>query len=410
VNAAPTILLHSNGAYWHAVWHDAQGQRHKRSLGAKRKITRVAALVAIGQLAKELEIEATGGLPTLAALAAVNAQRTSTKAITRTIAGRSVALLCQWARAAFPAGDATPIDLISKADASAFAAWLHEHGTKGELGRPMNPTTIGNHLRVLRGLWYVVAEPLPVPLLNPWAKRRWSVPTVAHDWHDVPRETLARLMAATEHPGVRMQLALCRLAGLRSGEARRLRWRDVDLSRRVLTILPEIGAHGQRVEGTKQRARTVPISPDLAVLLDAQKAVLAKVPFAASKPNGLVCPDLPTPTNVHRMLVGGKAGTRTLASGKTRRYIGLFEKAGLTPWDRPLHTLRKCCGTDWGEMGIPLADIAAWMGNSPDVAARLYLRTTPTTWARVTGLTGLLPQTQPQAKGKAKATKPKPLK
>jgi hypothetical protein len=170
----------------------------------------------------------------------------------------------------------------------------------------------------------------------------------------------------------------------------------VDLARGVLTVLPEIGAHGQRLEGTKQRARTVPICPELSSILSGKNRQLRKpmsVRATTLDPDAPVCPDLPTPTNVHRMLLGGKAGTRKLASGQERRYIGLFEKAGLEPWDRPFHTLRKCCGTDWGELGIPLADIAAWMGNSPAVAARLYLRTTPTTWSRITGLA---PQSAPQ--------------
>lgn len=100
-----------------------------------------------------------------------------------------------------------------------------------------------------------------------------------------------------------------------------------------------------------------------------------------------------------RALVGGGAGGRRLASGKPRRYIGLVEKAGLPVYAKPMHTLRRNCGTEWAEQGIPLADLAKWMGNSVAVAAEYYVRTTPITFARVTGLTNEQANARPTATG-----------
>ena len=394
----PDVQLHSNGDYWHAVWTDMSGRRVRRSIGAKRRLSRVEAVSACARIAAEIAMLDFGGLPTLDTLEAeVIDKRRGSKPATITLLRRTAELLRRWADQCelLPQRRHSRIDDVTRKVATDFREWLFQKGGNGELGRRMSQTTIASHLRRCRLLWNAVNDTLGDELVirNPWARRGWSSPVVAPEWAEVTHDMLEALMAACRHEGVRIMLALCRLAGLRSGEARRLRVQDVDLSRRMLRILPEQIEDGSRPEGTKQRERTVPVCPRLAALL--QQA-------CRGKPLGdPVCQGLPNSYNLRRFLVGGKAGRRRLASGKPRRYLGLIRKAGFEPWAKPLHTLRRNCGTEWGERNIPLADLARWMGNSPSVAAKLYLRTTPITFALVTGL----PQQVPQTRNKQRSRK-----
>lgn len=375
----PDVQLHSNGAYWQASWFDEQGRRQKRGLGSKRKITRVDAMGMCSKIAAALALEAEGGLPTIAGLYdRVAFLKAENKPGSMVLIAAAVELFATWADTNLSGGRSTRIDAITKTLASEYRAWLQAKGPTGELGRTMGPVTIQRHIRNLRTCWNTIAETLEdATLLNPWARRGWKLPKVSRDWAEISHDDLRAMMAATDHIGVRRMLALCRWAGLRAGEARRLRWCDVSLDERRLTVLPAADRTGARIEGTKQAMRHVPIRPELAEVL---------VRPAGEAPTAPVCPDLPSPNNLRRMLVGEdvKQGRRK-RDGTPRRYIGILEKAGLPVYAKPLHTLRRNCGTEWAER-VPLADLAKWMGHSPQVAADYYLRTTPTTWASVTGV------------------------
>lgn len=388
------ILLQSNGNYWSAVWFIA-GKRHKRGLGSKRKVSRVAAMGKIARLSADLRLESLGGLPTIGQLPErVVRRRLSIRAPAGAMLSHACKLLADWADANLAGGRDTPIGEVTRTDASNFAGWLVEAGTLGTTGRTFGASTRARHLRNLRTVWNQVLDEFHgsgVNLANPWARRGWREPSIVQDWAEISHADLRRMIAATDHVGIRRALALARLAGLRAGECRRLRGKHVDLSRRMLTVLPEVGSEGAMVEGTKQRLRHVPIRPELARLL-------ASGPTLA--PDKPVCPDLPNTSNLRRALHGGPAGGRKRADGTDRRYVGILERAGVPKYAKPMHTLRRNCGTEWAEQGIPLADLARWMGNSVAVAAAYYVRTTPTTFARVTGIRQPGPPQRPPQTGK----------
>lgn len=82
-----------------------------------------------------------------------------------------------------------------------------------------------------------------------------------------PPETLNKLLATAERPEDRCLFALCYLAGLRTYEAEKLEWQDIDWERGTITVLPEDG-----VESTKSRAHTTICPARLKrVLMDAME-------------------------------------------------------------------------------------------------------------------------------------------
>jgi integrase len=386
-----TIQLHSNGEYWLARWYDADGVRRFKSLGAKVSMGRLAAAQTAQLLEKKVRQDAAGGIPSVADVAARTFEgrhdiKDNTKVLYRETLAHFRAFAAQHLK-----GDRTRFNEVTKSHATEFLDFMME--PKG-VGREMGYSTAHSHLRRMRAIYGMVIDSLPddSPIANPFARRRWSAPKVVQDWAEITIADLEALMDASPNDGWRRFFALARLAGLRRGEALRLRARDIDMKRRMIRVLPEENARGQRVEGTKQAERFTPIRPELA-------AVLA--PFVkAAQPDDLVCPI--SPLNFERTMHGG--GVRGKPTTGHGRYIGIVERAGLDPIKRLPHTLRKNCGTEWAEEGIPITDIAKWLGNSVAVAAASYIRTTPTTFARVTGLAKGLAKRPRVKRGKPRKT------
>ena len=152
-----------------------------------------------------------------------------------------------------------------------------------------------------------------------------------------------------------MLLSLCRLAGLRQGEALRLCWPQVDLEARRLLI-----ENPGRYRTSKKRRREVPIDPELYVLLHQARWK------AGTEEDGHVVQGV-------------------YADNMWRDFRVIAKRAGLKPWARWCHTLRKNCETDWAGR-FPIHVVAEWLGNSPEVAMRHYLRAEPQDYLRASGL------------------------
>ena len=59
-------------------------------------------------------------------------------------------------------------------------------------------------------------------------------------------------------------------------------------------------------------------------------------------------------------------------------------RAELQAYSKPFHTLRKYCESEWMAQH-PIMDVVAWMGHSPTVAAKHYVRPTAASLERITG-------------------------
>lgn len=147
-------------------------------------------------------------------------------------------------------------------------------------------------------------------------------------------------------------LALC---GLRRGEISGLRWEDVDIGSKTLTVSTSRVSFAKTIsEGTpksKRSARTLPMPDDLVTALKAAKKRQAENRLAlggAWRDSGYVVAD-----------AEGNPPTPNTLTYWWRRSV---EKAGV-PAIR-LHDARHTCATLMHLRGVPIAVVAAWMGHA----------------------------------------------
>lgn len=346
------VRLDSNGKYWQATWTSSTGKRQRKSLGAKAKLSRREALGLCRELAAQHIVKP--GSKDAARAPSLGAWLERHDTLTSELAETTRALYTttgQYLREFF--GEGCRLDRINRASAADFRLWLGKLKTPQRPDADGNPTpiseaTVRTHLaRAKQIMERAMRE--DVLTVNPFDREVTKCPPMEHDWRYVTAEELAKLLEAAPSPAWRRLLALCRLAGLRRSEALALTSDCLDGSKRVLTVKPR---RGKRT--TKERTRTVPICPEL-------WAELKGLDPAAAEP---VCPI--SRNNVERALEA------------------IIRRAGLEPWGKPLHTLRKNLVTDWVTKH-PVMDVASWLGHDVKVAAEHYHQTRPETIAAVTG-------------------------
>lgn len=194
--------------------------------------------------------------------------------------------------------------------------------------------------------------------LNPFDRLRTSAPEPEKsDWHYIPVAELEALVAQCPSAGWKCMVALCRLPGLRRGEAVALPWTAVDWDKRLLTVNAS----------KTRRTRVVPIVPRLYEILLAA--------FEAA-PDGQV-------------MVCGLTGNNLL-----RDFDVIRKRAGLAELDEPFQMMRRSRAQDWSNE-VPMNTHADWMGHSMSVSAKFYLTTAPETLAKVTGQTTAQPAPAP---------------
>lgn len=322
-----------------------------------------------------------------------------------------------------------PIGAIARADAAAFRDWLcglslRTGGATSE--RKISEATVCGHIRRMKSVFSRAVD-LELIARNPFEREVGTPAAVDPEFYVLSRQDLRRLLSVLPSPGWRCMVALCRLAGLRLGEAMRLVWSEVDSSRRVLIVRPQTRPDGRRRTTTKQRRREVPIDPWLWSVLEEARAVAKAGEF-------LVCAGLPRHRhNLYRAMVGsartrpevkppargesGIVGVHRGARGLWRacvgrtvlgtrfptpeaaaeavtahraklralpRAIGFLTLAGLPRFAKPFHSLRKALESEWLAKH-PTMTVCKWLGHHPVVAARHYHQSTDAELAAVTG-------------------------
>lgn len=344
-----TVKPSSAGDYWQAVWYDSRGKRCRKNIGRRDEMSKRQAQKVCGDLAESFGIERNrrdvGQSPMLGPWLT-----TYTKLRTDLCEASLVWHRLVVARLKEHFGDDTRMDKITRAGADEFVAWVS--GLKSErTGETIAAFTAHKYVTVAKEImgWALRHDAIPI---NPFDRVRMTAPKLAKAWpYITPDQTQAMIEAAPDHSW-QCLIALARFAGLRRGEALRLTWDKIDWDKRIITVQPE----GDEIT-TKQNQRHPPISPVLyAVLRDAFEAAPERAVRVCNLSN----------RNIERTMER------------------IIKRAGLEPYAKPLHTLRKCIETDWLAT-LPVLDVVGWLGNSPDVAAKHYNRTTPETIARVTG-------------------------
>lgn len=334
-----TIRLHKNGPYWVARWRTTDGEPRSRSLGrcsrreAERRRDKLAEQFALQPGRRDA-----GRAPTLAEWAERYSQlRDDLKPATVSLHGRTLAYLV----AHFGAG--LRLDQITPELADGWRVWLgRQPGPAGTL----SAQTVASHVRNAKT---IMARAKRHRLIgaNHFDEISGQAPRVAKDWRQVSHADLDRIMAACPDSRWRSLFALCRLAGLRRGEALGLRWDDIDWEGRRL-----------RADG-KTGPRTVPISPDLLAVLQAGHD-MAQV-------EELVCGPL-RHTDLHRPA------------------LAILKRSGVGAFPKPFHTLRKCLESEWVRLA-PWPTVCSWLGHSAKVAAEHYLRPGDDDFKKITDLT-----------------------
>ena len=237
-------------------------------------------------------------------------------------------------------GEHRRIDEIKRYDAREFKTALGN----GELQRinkrrhqSMQASTVDLHVRNAKTIFNRAVDDDLIEV-NPFDRLTGGVPPVEKNWHYVSLVELESLLDAAPNQGWKLLLGLCRFAGLRQAEALGLSWKAVDWDKRRLTVW---------ATKTKRR-RVVPIAPELLpILRDALDQAPDGIPLIIT---GLVTQNL------------------------WRDFRVICKRAGVEPYAKWCHTLRKNRESDWIAAGFPFHVVVDWMGHSDQVARQHYLR------------------------------------
>jgi integrase len=230
------------------------------------------------------------------------------------------------------------IDDITKLAARDFKTALANGDIKHINKRPkdLKLATVDIHIRNARKMFAQALEDEFI-LSNPFTKLSRTI-KVQKDWYYIGLEEFEKLLRECPNQKWKLLLALCRLAGLRQGEACSLTWREVDWDKNCLIVWSK----------KTQQSRIVPISPELLpLLLDAW----------------------------HSLKEGCEEQVVVGLNRKNlwRDFQFIRRQAGIKTYSKWCHTLRRNREQDWTE-NFPEHIVAEWMGHSPKVARAHYLR------------------------------------
>jgi integrase len=218
-------------------------------------------------------------------------------------------------------------------------------------GGALSRKTINNHITVLRHLLGVAHE---------WGELQ-RVPKIRLDKlsdEDPPAlsASAVRAVLAVAHEWSLILLVAFR-TGLRVGELRELRWKDVDVVNRRIRVQRQF----RRNRATKReevaplkgkRPRTVPLAWDVAEALS----------VARGKPEGLVFP--------------AKDGGHLASTNLYRAFRRVGAAVGLGDQLHP-HLTRHTFATRAAERGVPIHVLQRWMGHADIRTTRRYLHAAP---------------------------------
>jgi integrase len=341
------VKLSSNARYWQADWMDSHGKRRKKSLGSKTELSRRQAMKLCQRLQNELSkkpglADARKSPPLGKYIDSYIISRSDLKSGTRYLHRLTRKYLTKF----FP--EETAIDQISRVAAREWQTAL----AAGQLSddRPMAPPTVRGHVVNAKSIFRQAVDDELIAF-NPFDRLSIPLPKVSKDWHYVDQEQFEKLLSASPSVGWKILLALCRLAGLRRGEAMSLPWSGVDFQKRRLTV------NATKTQRHGESRRVVPVDEKLyPILIEA---------LESAKPNQeLVCD-----VNPHCLW---------------RNFTVIRKKAGLVEWDDAFQVMRRNCETDWAQR-FPQYAVSEWLGHDIAVSAEFYLAVTDDLYQKAAG-------------------------
>lgn len=340
--------------YWTLRWYDQQGKFRSKSLGRTDKLSERQARKLKRQ--KENDFDANPGrrsvkkIPTLKEHTNQYIKHRKHELAPGTVILHQETIM--YLLGYF--GETRNIETITKANARAFKTALLNGDLKdaSEKGRDMKATTVDKHLRNSRVIFRYAVDDDYIRV-NPFEKLPKTV-KVCTGWHYVSKGEFQK-MADNATLRFRVLLALCRLAGLRRGEALNLEWPDIDFEHNRIQIVGK--DHWQPKDKEK---RIIPICPELqAILLEAYE----DTPEGQRNVLPSFCED-----NIDRDI---------------KRLAG---RSGVVEYGKPLHTLRKSCLTDWAAR-FPMHCVKEWAGHANIATTQqFYLQVSESDYDRAAGV------------------------
>lgn len=332
--------------YWAGRWHDSNGKRRSKSLGRVDEISEREARKRLVKLQLEFDKRPgkrdTGKALTLKELTEryMEARKNIHAHKTRLKAQEGIDYLLAYF------GENKRIDLITKLNAESYKAALLDGKAKTEKSRKDKLSQYSCNAQLVTAKtifnWAVDMELLQV---NPFRKTTMNIKD-AKDWHYISVDEYNKIIAHAPQR-LKLMIALCRLAGLRSGEAVNLEWPSIDWEKNRLTI-----TNTDDWKPKDRDCRTIPLCPELySMLLEAHEAA----------PDGQI------------KVVGD------IYDGNLRRdFLAILKRAGLKSFTKPIHSLRKSCITDWAGR-YPMHVVKEWAGHSEiSTTQQFYLKVSDT--------------------------------
>ncbi len=333
------VTVQKNGKYWQARWR-LNNKQYSKGLGPMRKVTKVEAR----KKARAIEAEVNAGViaagtPTIESLFRRFLDHNAAHFAEGTVYLYDLSL--RYLVAFF--GKNRCVDTITPADAADWRAAVANNaldiGTRRRKER--SESTVCRIVKEARNVFWAACKD-KIILTSPFDHLEYHAPAPDIEWRYIDRPTLRKIMDKCPNDRWRLLLALCRYAGLRLGEAMRLKWSEVDWDSRRLTVQNPL-----RYKSTKKKTRILPIDPELYELL---LAVFTDADYAK----------------------GGEVLPGMAYKGLRCVYRRILRRAGVETYQQPFHMLRKNCEADWVAR-YPMHVTAKWLGHSPMVAMKSYL-------------------------------------
>jgi integrase len=254
------------------------------------------------------------------------------------------------------------VQSLRKADLDALVAELVAGGTKTVKGRKRRPWSAVSVNKAIDTWAMVLADAQQQGLVSRNVGEHVTHVGARHRPVDTYTETeVTALLAAIvdDRIGHAWELAL---SGLRRGEIAGLRWADVDLKAKTLSIVNNrVSAAGTTVENDPKSAmsrRTLPMPDRLVTVLKAAKARQAAERLSLG-------------TGAFTYVVSNEAGEPYSPAVLSRYWRDTVKAAGVR--HIKLHAARHTCATLMHLSGVPAAVIAAWIGHKDaSLTMRLY--------------------------------------
>jgi integrase len=257
-----------------------------------------------------------------------------------------------------------PVQRLTKANLDTLVADLLAGGTKTAKGRTRRAWSAVSINKAIDAWAMVLADAQQQGLVTRNVAEHIAHVALRHKEADTyTEEEVKTILAAIADDRLTHAWELA-LSGLRRGEVAGLRWSDIDLDAKTLTISNNrVDAGGRAVENDPKSAssrRTLPLPDRLVTVLRSTKVRQARERLALGSDSG-----------PWEYVVSNEAGQPYHPQVLSRRWAEAVEAAGVR--HIKLHAARHTCATLMHLSGVPAAVIAAWIGHKDaSLTMKLY--------------------------------------